>query len=272
MKPKILIVAIHGPYEPWLSILQDGQSKTWMESSSKTRIINAFGIKIHPKLLMLDQQIYYLRWSDNRVLAYAALLFELVTKKIFRLNRYQPDINSVKNQGLLDLWEVQMPDSLLLQGVKNMAIFRNSLSFEFDFLLTTLTSTYLNVPALEEYLDKKTPIEFLGGRIEKSGTMKFQQGSLRVFSRDVVQKIVENSRNYQHWKIEDIALGRLLSSYYCNFTTIPNLTVESPKEIEAIEEADLKTTVSYRCKSTSAGRRSDADLMKLLHHRILKIQ
>ena len=272
MKPKILIVAIHGPYEPWLSILQDGQFKTWMESSSKTTIINAFGIKIHPKLLKADQQIYFLRWSNNKILAYASLLLELVTKKIFRLHTYQPEIVSVKNQGSLEVWEVQMPDSLILQGVKNMAVFRNSLSLEFDFLVTTITSTYLNVSALEEYLDKIAPKDFLGGRIEKSGTMKFQQGSFRVFSRDVVQKIVANSRNYQHWKIEDIALGRLLSSHYCDFTSIPNLTVESPKELEAIEESDLRTTISYRCKSTSAGHRLDADLMKLLHHRILKIQ
>jgi hypothetical protein len=164
-----------------------------------------------------------------------------------------------------------MPDSLMLQGVKNMSVFRNSLSFEFDFLVTTITSTYINVSALEEYLDKKTPKEFLGGRIEKSGTMKFQQGSFRVFSRDMVQKIVENSCNYQHWKIDDIALGRLLTSLNSNFTPIPNLTVESQKELEEIEEADLRTTVSYRCKSISAGRRIDADLMKLLHHRILKV-
>jgi hypothetical protein len=271
MKPKILIVVIHGPYEPWLSILQDGQSKTWMESSSKTRIINAFGIKIHPKLLKADQEIYYLRWSDNKILAYASLLLELVTKKIFRLHTYQPEIISVKNQGQQEVWEVQMPDSLMLQGVKNMAVFRNSLSCEFDFLVTTITSTYLNVSALEEYLDKTTQKNFLGGRIEKSGTMKFQQGSFRVFSRDMVLKIVENSHSYQHWKIEDIALGRLLSSLSPDFTPIPNLTVESQKEIESILEPDLRTTVSYRCKSTSSGRRIDADLMKLLHQRILKI-
>ena len=266
---KILIIAIHGPYEPWVSILHDGQRKTWMKSWNGIRIINIQGRRIHDRFLKLDQTIYFLRWSRKRFIAYLSLLAEACLKEALFLNRYRPRFNQGNYESSVLNLELQMPDTLMLQGVKNLAAFRKSLDYEYEFLVTTITSSYLNLHALRKCLDKVDPDGFLGGRIEKSGSMHYQQGSFRVYSRDVVENLVSHSRRYKHWKIEDIAMGNLAASLYSNFTELPNLTLQSVGEVEELTEEELKQTISFRCKSTQDGIRKDVEVMHSLHEKLL---
>jgi hypothetical protein len=161
-----------------------------------------------------------------------------------------------------------MPDSLMLQGVKNLAAFRESLNLEYDFLVTTISSSYLNLSLLKEFLEQVKPENFVGGRIEKSGDMKYQQGSFRVYSRDVVENLVSHSRHYKHWKIEDIAMGALTTSLYSEFTEMPNMTIQSVSDVENISNEELGRIISYRCKSTMNGARKDAEVMHSLHNRL----
>jgi hypothetical protein len=269
MSCRILIVAIHGPYQPWLEIFENGQLKTWMTCESSSRIINVFGLVMKSRIKDIDQRLYYLRWSGVKFLAYLALILEAGLKKLFPMDKYRPDINCQCDESKNEIWEVQMPDSLLLQGVKNVSVFRKSLELDYDFLVTTITSSYINVELLEDALSQISPTGFLGGRIEKSGEMEYQQGSFRVYSRDVVTKLVENSHRYKHWKIEDIAMGDLVSKFYFQFSRLPNYTLESLADVESLTQEDLKNTISYRCKSYEENKRIDSQIMKLLHKRIL---
>ena len=269
MKTKILITAIHGPYEPWLQILSEGQLRTWMSPKSGINIVNVFGKKINTKYQALDQRIYYLRWSKNKAIAYTSLLLEAVSKIIFRANRYRPNVVIETDQKYGNVWAIQMPDLLVLQGVKNMAVFRESLKHDFDYLVTTITSTYLNLQLLDDYLTSKPKVSFVGGRIEKSGSMLYPQGSFRVYSRDVVEYIVNNSKKYKHWKIEDIAMGKLVNKGYCCFENIPHLTLDSTASLANLTSQDYESVISYRCKSMNGKERMDAPIMHLLHRKIL---
>jgi hypothetical protein len=268
-KAKILIMAIHGPYEPWLSILHHGQKKTWMRNDLSSRVVNAFGEPINSKLLKIDQQLYFLRWAKNKAVAFTSLAFEAAVKKIIRLDSFRPNVAIKKEPNFGEIWQVKMPDSLLIQGVKNIALFRESLNHEYDFLVTTITSSYINIKLLEQFLSKIDPFMFVGGRIEQSGKLTYQQGSLRVYSRDVVHNLVLHSKRYKHWKIEDIAMGDLVASLYTNYTEIPNATVQADSDLVQIGKSELDTIISYRCKSTESGIRVDSKLMKSLHQRIL---
>lgn len=265
-EPKILLVAVHGPYEPWLSILKNGQLVTWMTSPSRIKIINVFGIKVSSRVLKVDQWMYFLRWHPIKVVAYSSLMLEVILKKALRTSIYSPKVKRVNLESLGDVWEVQMPDSLLLQGVKSISVFRESLNEDFDYLVTTITSSYINELALLKVLSESPRQEFLGGRIEFSGEMRYQQGSFRVYSRDVVEFIVENSRRYQHWKIEDIAMGNLVNRKYRKFTELPNMTVASVGDLIEEENEELKKMCSIRCKSVDEkGVRLDPEIMKLIH-------
>lgn len=268
-QPKILIIGIHGEYEPWLDIFKEGQKKTWMTSTENSMIVNAFGLPIKSKTRVIDEKIYYLRWSSNKIIAYGSLLIEAIVKTIVPLHKLRPCIRYENNYALGDIWRIEMCDTLMLQGVKNIAVFRNALKFKFDYLVTTITSSYLNVPALEAYLSEVKASRFIGGRLEFSGELKYQQGSFRVYSRDIVEDIVFNSRKYRHWKIEDVAMGNLISSFADQLTEIPNRTLATLEEVEMLTQEDLKTVISYRCKATEKGKRIDSRIMRLLHQKII---
>ena len=266
---KILVIGIHGPFEPWKSIFAQGQIKTWMQTTANIRVENAFGKKISQKYARLDQQVYFLRWSENKLIAYTSLIMEAIAKLSLGVHRLKPSVTAIDDPELGSIWEIDMSDSLMLQGIKNMAVFRESLNHDFDYLVTTITSSYINLALLKKFLEEVEPKNFLGGRIEKSGDMTYQQGSFRVYSRDVVENLVNHSNKYRHWKIEDIAMGALAASLYTEFTEIPNMTLQSVTEVDKLTKEDLDTTISYRCKSLENGIRNDVKVMHSLHKRIL---
>jgi hypothetical protein len=252
-----------------MEILENGQLKTWMTNKTSSRIINVFGLAMKSRVREIDQKIYYMRWSRSKIVAYLALSIEAGLKKLLPIDKYRPKISRHRKSSTSEIWEVQMPDSLLLQGVKNISVFRKSLELDFDFLVTTITSSYINLELLEDALGQISPTGFLGGRIEKSGEKEYQQGSFRVYSRDVVRKLVENSQRYKHWKIEDVAMGDLVSKYYSRLTRLPNCTLESLADVESLTQEDLREAISYRCKSSRENKRIDSQIMKSLHKRIL---
>lgn len=264
--PKVLILVIHGPYEPWISIYKQGQMQTWMEKSENIHILNYFGKRLNSKYLKLDQELYFLRWNKSKFVSYSSLFLEALIKKILFVHKFNPEVKQKFDNELGEIWEVNLPDSLLLQGVKNLAALRNALNFEFDYLVTTISSTYINNSALIKFLSNSPRESFLGGRIERSGTNEYQQGSFRVYSRDVVNYLVENCDDYKHWQIEDIAMANLARKKYSYLTEIPNISVASVESCRALSPVSLKEVCSLRCKSVlEDGRREDAEIMQIIH-------
>jgi hypothetical protein len=240
-----------------------------MSKETSIKIINVFGRAIPTRLLGIDQSLYFKRWSKNRAVAYFSLGLEAAIKTVVPFRHMKPHIKKSTSLSQPEVWTVQIPDSLLLQGVKNLAAFRASLEEEYDFLVTSITSTYINLSKLAEYLHQAEQNNFIGGRIEKSGKMQYQQGSFRVFSRDVVENIVKNSNRYKHWLIEDIAMGRLLNENYFEFTNVENTTIESLEDISTLLESELSNYISYRCKASAEGQRIDHLLMQSLNERLI---
>jgi len=240
-----------------------------MQQNGEIRVVNVFGRRIPNRYLPLDQKLYFLRWSQSKIVAYISLFVEAILKKILMVNRYKPNIELKEDDTFGEVWEVQQPDSLLLQGVKNMATFRESLNHEFDFLVTTITSTYLNLDQISKALCDSSRVQFAGGRIENSGGKKFQQGSFRVYSRDVVEYIVRNAKQYKHWQVEDIAMGNVIAAKYKNLIEMPNMTIGHPEDLDKIDPQSLIKVCSFRCKSQSnSGDRADASIMKILNTRL----
>lgn len=268
---KILVCVIHGPYEPWLTILREGQLETWMNPYPGVRIINVFGKPISKKLLKIDQLLYFKRWSPTKIIAYFSLLIEGLIKKILNLDQIRPQVNKSDTDEPISTWVIQMPDSLLLQGVKNITAFRASLDEDFDYLVTTISSSYLNIAAIWGFLAEQPTSNFLGGRIECSGKMRYQQGSFRVYSRDVVEYICQNSKRYKHWQIEDVAMGNLIRLRYENLTSMSSVSVSSIEEATKLTQDQFSSTMCYRCKSIDGVKRNDSEIMHYIHQRLQQI-
>ncbi len=266
--PKVLILAIHGPYEPWVSILRHGQLRTWMKDS-QLPIVNVFGRGMNAHRYEFDEKLYFLRWNKSKAVSYFCLIVEAAIKVICKMNKYQPRVTEDAQGEFGNTWIVDMPDSLLLQGVKNVATLRHSLQFDYDYLVTTISSSYIDTECLIRKLQEAPKSKFLGGRIESSGGEFYQQGSFRVFSRDVIEYIDKNFKLYKHWQIEDIAMGNLVRKYSSTFTELPNLSLKSINDASNVPNDQIGETCSYRCKSvTSSGERLDSKLMFVIHEKL----
>lgn len=268
-KKRVLIAVIHGPYEPWLTILKKGQLKTWCSQGNFHSVVHIFGRRLPYFWQRLDIRTYYLRWHKNKFIAFAALILESAVKRILFVSAWKPRILEKEESGL-KFWEVQFPDFSVLQGVKNLSVFRKSLEREYDFLVTTITSSYIDVNALLDILDPinltMEPLQAIG-RIETSAGRVYQQGSFRVFSRALVEFIVKNQSEYPSWLVEDIALGRLVEKANPKYKAIQSVTVDSLNDLTKLSNSEMSTTAHFRCKSTVLGVRKDSELMLEIHRR-----
>lgn len=269
---RILIVGVHGPYEPWTSILQEGQLETWSDVSryKSISIVHGMGIPVAPSFHKFGEYLYSLKYAGNPYLARIALVLDVLIKKItgnliFRVKEAKISENFHK-------LEVQMPDFSLFMGNKMLSILKYCLeNIEFDFLVTTISSTYIHKDNLIKVVDDLPKSKVLAGRFVDLGTEHFQQGAFRIYSRDVVEYIISNRRSYSHWAPEDVAMGRLVKNG--NFTehTIPYLTIDSVTAATEIDPIKLSTISNFRCKgATQYGNklRMDIPILKIIHSKI----
>jgi hypothetical protein len=269
---KILILDIHGPYEPWLQILRNGQLKTWALSTDQSRIVHVSGSRVPSVLHKIGEFVYSLKWSQNKYIGKLALLQDLGIK-IF-LQNWLPPVKP-QNKFLVPVeesWHVEMPDFALLMGHKVIASLNYSLSQDYDYLVTTITSAYIHVPRLERFLENQPREGFLGGRLTELSGFRFQQGSFRVYSRDVVEWIVNNRNCYRHWLPEDVAMGKLVNKLMIELTELPDSTAYSLDELYLIPDEELKKALHVRCKGSRIKNQESRNDVEILHtlHQIMK--
>ena len=271
---KILILDIHGPYDPWLQILINGQLKTWAISTDKSRVVHVSGRPVSSRLHKFGEFVYSLKWSKNKYIGRLALLQD-VSIKIF-LQSWLPRIK-IKNKFLApveDSWQVDMPDFANFMGHKVLASLNYSLSQDYDYLVTTITSAYIHLPRLERFLENQPREGFLGGRLTELSGFKFQQGSFRVYSKDIVEWIVDNRKSYRHWLPEDVAMGKLVDKLKGDLTEIPDSTAYSLEELSTIPDGVLKKAIHVRCKGSRVQNqelRNDVEILHAVHQLIRKL-
>lgn len=271
---KILILVVHGPYEPWLKILRNGQLKTWASKTEKSRIVHVSGHPVPRRLHKIGEFVYSLKWSPNKYIGRLALLQDAAFK-IF-LRGWLPRVKS-GNKFLLpseESWQVKMPDFANFMGHKMLASLNYSLNMDYDYLVTTITSAYIHVRRLERFLENQSREGFLGGRLTELSGLRFQQGSFRVYSKDVVEWIVNNRKEYRHWLPEDVAMGKLVNKLMKNLVELPDSTAYSLEELSSIPQEELKRALHVRCKGSRVQNqkfRNDVEILLALHRIMRKL-
>ena len=266
-KPKVLILDVHGPYEPWLSILHNGQLKTWADRDKfeNLEIVHAMGLPVDPLTHKLGEFLYSLKFSKPHWVGLLALCIDFAVKKL--IGRFIPNIKEIRDEEYgYKKWEVQMPDYALLMGNKMISVLKYALeNSDFDYLATTITSTFINRSKLIEYVDLLPRTNLLAGNFVTRGSEHFQQGAFRLYSRDVVEFIVKNRAGYNHWALEDVAMGRLLRNKGFDEYSIPNITVGSLDCLRELNPIEIGNQVYLRCKGvTKYGNKLRGDVSILL--------
>ena len=153
--PKILVLIFQGPYEPWLTIRKRGQEATWAQPNEFADIIHVSGRPVPKAMHTIGEWYYSLKWHRWQWPGYLVLMTEMIWKRL--LLRWMPKV-SVFPTETGENWIVEMPDFAALMGHKNLSAIIHSLSHNYNFLVTTITSSYLNLEVLSTALKPKLTI------------------------------------------------------------------------------------------------------------------
>lgn len=94
--------------------------------------------------------------------------------------------------------------------LKSLKLIENK---NFDFLLRTNSSSYIDKKLLKIFLENKPKNNFYSGVVGNFNGIKFASGSGFILSKDVVNLLIENENIFNHRLIDDVAVGDVLKKF-----------------------------------------------------------
>ncbi len=263
---KILILVGHALYEPWESILYKGQLQTWAKRE-ELNIKHCHAIPVSPLIRKIDSWFWNLKW--NKTFGKIAIIIEMILKaplRVFQGNLHETKLIKSNHEALV----LKIPDLDFLMNYKSFAFLTGTLKYQYDFVVVTTSSSYLNVTLLEKELSKITPRNLVAGRIIEQNGIKFASGSFKIFSRDVVQSILTRKKYYSKWRPDDLAYGYLLKDIQpdLKYLSLSSIDTDTADKINSLNKEELNSMIHFRLKSGTQGKRNDIELMRLLHQKL----
>jgi hypothetical protein len=264
-KRRVIVLGSHAFYEPWKSILLDGQLKTWAENPEFITY-HYFGIPKFGIFRKIDKVVWRLQWHSN--FGKIFLLFIRVFQNFSR--KTIPAVVNKWNFFLeKEILEVQLADYDVNMGRKTQAIIEYINKFEFDFLVMTSSSSYLNLKKIEAEINSLPKSNVVAGRIIETQNMKFPSGTFRIFSKDVIKILSKNIQELKRWQPEDLAIGKLLANENLIYINLSSLNIDSIQSLDNLSLDELVETCHFRLTSGTLNKRRDVEIMLALHNRFL---
>jgi hypothetical protein len=254
-------------YEPWRSILYEGQLKTWAINQDIT-IYHTYASPVPKYFRKIDAFMWKLKWAPGFGKYFTAI--ELVAKFPFSVRR-----GSLIHEFLPGTQEkslrIRMPDLDMLMNFKSFGVITGTLEFDYDYLVSTTTSSYLNIENLKREISELPRAGVVSGRIVEQDSVSFASGSFRVFSRDVVESFLVHRKLFSTWRPEDQAFGFLTKDTVrdVEYVSMVSLDVDSLVSLNNLTDTDLSDVVHFRLKSGSLQNRGDIKLMLKLHEKLV---
>ncbi len=152
---------------------------------------------------------------------------------------------------------------------KMVSAFNLVKDFDFDYIVRTNSSSYLDKELFYEFLSNKPKNNFYGGIIGNHNGIPFASGALFVMSRDIFNLVIENSDMIDRSLIDDVSIGHLLQK----FNVYPNGAEFTRYDIPDHGNLTNPNSINffhYRLKTNHYFRDNDIQTMKDIHQ--LKIK
>mgnify|MGYP001173041795 CR=1 FL=1 len=139
-------------------------------------------------------------------------------------------------------------------------------NFDYDYLLRANSSCYVNLEELTNFFDSKDNQEpIYGGHMNNyNDEFDYVQGVGIFLNRKAIQKILKNKFDWDHSKIDDVALGKIAHQENFNKYPVDSLHVDG-KLLKGILN---KKYIIYRCKMENFGypRYLDKYFLKIIEN------
>ena len=267
----VVCAITHGLYEPFTDILHKGQVPTWLSIPKPAgfKVIHFHGKSASTVLSAYDKLHEKIRWTNRWVATPLRWWDEILGLPI---RSYIPRTTESQHLKLLDQSvQIQFLDIYATMKWKDLAILDHFYrKTDADYLFMTTTSSYIRPLKLLEILNSLPTYGLYAGAVAYQGA-KFAAGNNRLFSRDVVKRILQERRSLQCGVIEDLALGNLCIALGIRLIELPKMNICSLEELDSIRDQELQKQFHFRLTSGTRRNRQDVKIMNRLHNRIREI-
>lgn len=264
---KVLVVIGDVLHEPWRSISLEGQMQTWLtDVSDRVQIRHSHAKKLGVVGRWFDRTHEWARWHP-RLHGVVPTIDSALGRPFRSWTAPVQDISWAGQPG----WAQGMPDLYALQRWKVATSMKQCLRVpDWNFVYFTTASSYVRVGALLERTADLPRTGAFAGTLMVEGTTgeEFASGANRIFSRDVVQHIVERRSEYANDVMEDVGVSRLVAQMGVKLTPWPSMNVRSIDDIEDLPDSQIAFHHHFRLRSEVNGQRQDVVLMHRLHERV----
>jgi hypothetical protein len=258
----------HGLYQPWLDILYKGQVPTWLSAPRPVgfEVIHFHGKSGGALVSSFDKFHEKIRWTNRWVATPLRWLDEGLG---FPIRSFIPRTSRSKNLNLLDKSiQIDFLDIYATMKWKDLAVldyfYRET---DADYLFMTTTSSYIRSFKLMEKIASLPTHGLYAGAVAYPGA-NFAAGHNRLYSRDVVKKILEARQKLRCGVIEDLALGNLCNFLSIQLIELPKRNIGSLEELKLITDEEIQDQFHFRLTSGPRENRQDEKIMNQLHSRV----
>jgi hypothetical protein len=254
MRNRVLILVLAMDTDPWHTIEIDGQRATWAKiSNGDTPILWLYGRTTGPD-----------RLAER---ALDKVLRTLGADEVLARFRNLAGSWSVQRQVILrgDKILTGVPESYLNANAKTIAGLRYLLRhYDFDFILRTNTSTYINLTLLMNHLKGRRAERYYGGFPLECKGVRYASGAGILVSRDVAEAIAY----HPEWKfdlIDDMAIGKCMQNMGIPLQELERPEIITEEHLHNLDVESFRRAFLVRCKGIN-DREHDVRAMHRVHH------
>ena len=158
----------------------------------------------------------------------------------------------------------------MLMNFKSFGVITGTLAFDHDYLVSTPTSSNLDIGNLKLKISKLPRKKVISGRIITQDSLKFASDSFRIFSRDIVEEFVVHRRRFSTWQPEDQAFGFLTkdAGIVIEYVDTDSVDIDSITALDKLTCGVLMDIAHDRLKSGTLSERGDTKFILKLHEKL----
>jgi len=259
-EPKILVLILAIEKNPWKKIEVEGQDTTWKKSRpGNVQIMRYIGTG-HPSLFWISLNKLWMFNQRLQALTRGKFSPKFLNRVLGSENQFVSKIDPA-----VTVIHTTVPDLYSLIGIKTIEAFDASIkNFDFDYVYRTNVSSYIDLVKLNEFVKNKPREGYYGGAVGIHQGISFASGCGYFLSRDVVKKVLENRKLWDHNLIDDVSLGKLLTKKLnVDVQEIGRMDLETTNFIPLAIKNKSQVIFHYRCKAASPSL--SIQVMKSLH-------
>lgn len=268
---KVFCAVLHGLYEPWISILKNGQIPTWLSTDfpKNFSVVHFHGRPVGFLGNKLDRIHEKIRWGGripNGVLRLIDRIFSIP----FLIRIPKVSISQALPSSITGI-QIEWPDIYATMRWKDLAIIEYFYKqTDYDFLFMTTSSSYIRPFSLIQYCSK------LGGGDVYAGSKpypdaEFISGANRILSRSTAEAVLSSRILWDPAIIEDVALGDLIKKNGIKYQGYDQCNIPSLSFLDSMPDEELLSSYHFRVKSGHGKERQDIQIMKKLSERFMQI-